>query len=120
MRCSTNTYKRSAGAQSPSAAVMNAAGPRTRQPQVFPCDKQGSVTILVALAFTALIGFAALGIATGRWYALNRQNQMAADAAALSAAYERAAGRAYSDICAMAKRDAAANGFTFQSYTCPT
>jgi len=53
------------------------------------------------------------------WYAVKRQDQSAADAAAISGAYEVAAGGAYSDICALAKRDATSNGFTFQSYTCP-
>jgi hypothetical protein len=76
--------------------------------------------VLVALAFTVLIGFVALGVETGLWYAIKRQDQSAADAAAISGAYEVAAGQSYSDICALAKRDAAANGFTFQSYTCPT
>jgi hypothetical protein len=66
-------------------------------------------------------GLAALGIETGLWYAMKRQDQAVADAAAVSGAYERAKGQAYSysDICALAKRDATANGFAFQSYTCP-
>jgi hypothetical protein len=76
--------------------------------------------VFVALAATVLIGFVGLGVETGMWYAVKRQDQSAADAAAISGAYEVAAGQAYSDICALAKRDAAANGFTFQSYTCPS
>jgi hypothetical protein len=74
----------------------------------------------VALAATVLIGFVGLGAETGLWYAVKRQDQSAADAAAISGAYEVAAGQAYSDVCAKAKGDAAANGFTFQSYTCPS
>jgi hypothetical protein len=83
-------------------------------------ETQGTTIVLVALAFTALIGFVALGVETGLWYAIKRQDQSAADAAALSGAYERAAGQSYSDICTLAKRDATANGFPFQSYTCPS
>ena len=75
--------------------------------------------MFVALAATVLIGFVGLGAETGLWYAVMRQDQSAADAAAISGAYEVAAGGAYSDICGLAERDAASNGFTFQSYTCP-
>jgi uncharacterized membrane protein len=83
-------------------------------------DSRGFVVVLIALALPAVIGVTALGVEAGFWYALKRQDQTAADAAALSGAYERAAGQAYSDICALAKRDAAANNFPFQSYSCPT
>jgi hypothetical protein len=82
-------------------------------------DTRGVTVVLVALGFTVLIGFVALGVETGLWYAIKRQDQSAADAAALSGAYEVAAGQLYSDVCALAKRDAASNGFPFQSYTCP-
>jgi hypothetical protein len=82
-------------------------------------DRRGVSVVLIAIAFPALIGVTALGVEIGFWYALKRQDQTAADAAALSGAYERAAGQLYSDICALAQRDAAANGFPFQSYTCP-
>jgi hypothetical protein len=75
----------------------------------------------VAAAITALIGFTGLGVETGLWYAIKRQNQSAADFAALAGAFELAAGKAYqSNICALAKRDAARNGFTFASgWACP-
>jgi hypothetical protein len=81
--------------------------------------------VFVALAFTMLIGFVALGVETGLWYAIKRQDQSAADAAAISGAYEIAQyqgsqSQLYSDICAKARGDAANNGFTFQSYTCPS
>src|SRR5262249_42481818 len=75
---------------------------------------------LVAAAITALIGFTGLGVETGLWYAIKRQNQSAADVAALSGAFELLATKGYSDICGFAKRDATRNGFTFQSFTCPT
>ena len=83
-------------------------------------DRRGVSAVFVALASTALIGFVALGVEVGLWYAVKRQDQSAADAAAISGAYEVAAGQAYSDICALAKRDATSNGFPFQSYTCPS
>jgi len=83
-------------------------------------DRRGVTAVFVALAFTMLIGFVALGVETGLWYAIKRQDQSAADAAAISGAYEVAAGQAYSDICAKARGDAVNNGFTFQSYTCPS
>src|SRR5215472_2332871 len=82
-------------------------------------DARGFSVVLLAIAFPVVIGMTALGVEAGLWYALKRQDQNAADAAALSGAYERAAGQAYSDICALVQRDAASNGFPFQSYTCP-
>jgi hypothetical protein len=75
---------------------------------------------LVAAAITALIGFTGLGVETGFWYAIKRQNQSAADVAALSGAFELLAAKGYSDICGFAQRDATRNGFNFQSFTCPT
>ena len=42
----------------------------------------------VAVSLPVLFGVAGLGIDTGLWYTIKRQNQSAADAAALSAAYE--------------------------------
>jgi uncharacterized membrane protein len=43
------------------------------------------------MLFPVLIGFAGLGIKVGMWFAIQRQNQSAADAAAISAALEYAA-----------------------------
>ena len=89
-------------------------------------DGRGAAAILAALAFTVLIGFTALGVETGLWYATKRQDQSAADAAALAGAYEIAAGQAdgessvYANICAKVQSAATANGFPFQNYTCPT
>src|SRR5271165_4682228 len=89
----------------------------------------GGVTLpLVAAAITALIGFTGLGVETGLWYAMKRQNQSAADVAALSGAIELyewqaeglTAAATYPDICGFAQREATRNGFTFQSYSCPT
>jgi hypothetical protein len=88
-------------------------------------DTSGVTLVLVALTISALIGFVGLGVETGLWYAIKRQNQTAADFAALSGAYEIANGSPYyvsvtnSGICGLATRDAGRNGFTFVSFTCP-
>jgi hypothetical protein len=91
-------------------------------------DTRGTTLVLVALMITALIGFTGLGVETGLWYAIKRQNQSAADVAALSGAFELLAGQGsgltatqvYPNICGFAQRDATRNGFTFASFTCPT
>jgi Flp pilus assembly protein TadG len=51
-------------------------------------DKSGASATIVAIALPGLIGFGALGAETGVWFTLKLQNQAAADAAALSAAYQ--------------------------------
>jgi len=55
-------------------------------------DKSGLSAVTVAVSLPVLFGVAGLGIDTGLWYTIKRQNQSAADAAALSAAYEVIAG----------------------------
>jgi hypothetical protein len=102
-----------------------AAPPLRALPQRLLHDERGVTAVFVALAFTVLVGFVALGAETGLWYAIKRQDQSAADAAAISGAYEVAQCQGsscpnYPDICAKAKGDAVNNGFTFQSYTCPS
>jgi hypothetical protein len=97
-------------------------------PQRVASDTRGVTLPLVAAAITALIGFTGLGVETGLWYAMKRQNQSAADVAALSGAFELLAGQAnglsqetvYPAICNLAERDAARNNFTFNSFSCPT
>src|SRR5882672_5723226 len=79
-------------------------------------DRDGFVIVTVALLLVVLIGFAALAAETGLWYVIKRQNQSAADTAALSGAFEKLAGQPYSDMCGFAQRDAARNGFVFLSY----
>jgi uncharacterized membrane protein len=51
-------------------------------------DRRGAVAIAVAVLLPVLIGFAGLGIEVGMWFFIQRQNQSAADAAAISAALE--------------------------------
>src|SRR6266511_5728064 len=54
--------------------------------RVFARDDAGQTVVLVALMFTVLIGFAALGIDIGRFYAERRYIQDAVDASALACA----------------------------------
>ena len=57
----------------------------------FVRDRRGAVALAVAVLLPVLIGFAGLGIEVGMWFWIQRQNQSAADAAAISAALEYAA-----------------------------
>ena len=101
--------------------------PSLKHPRLWR-DTHGTVFVLVALTMSALIGLVAFGVEIGFWYAIKRHNQTAADIAAISGAFELDAGQGsnltanamYPDICALAKQDAASNGFTFVSFTCPS
>jgi Flp pilus assembly protein TadG len=77
-------------------------------------DERGVSAIIVALSLTVLVGFAGLGVETGLWYSIKRQNQSAADAAALSAAYEVLAGNTNvtTNLTPAATRAATQNGYT--------
>jgi hypothetical protein len=76
-------------------------------------DDRGVTIVLVAIVASVLLGFAGLAVETGLWYTIQRYNQSAADAAAISGAMERAAGQA--DICALAGAAATANNFSVTS-----
>ena len=52
----------------------------------WPWDERGSVTVLVALSMTALVGLLALGIDLGALFNARSEAQRAADAAALAGA----------------------------------
>jgi Flp pilus assembly protein TadG len=77
-------------------------------------DERGVSAVMVAVSLTVLIGFAGLGVETGLWYAIKRQNQSAADAAAISAAYEVLAGNTdvTNNLTPAASRAATQNGYT--------
>lgn len=77
-------------------------------------DERGVSAIMVALSLTVLVGFAGLGVETGLWYSIKRQNQSAADAAAISAAYEILAGNTNvtNNLTPAATSAAAQNGYT--------
>jgi Flp pilus assembly protein TadG len=52
----------------------------------FAGERAGATTVIIALTFTALVGFAALGSEVATWYSIRRTMQGAADSAAFSAA----------------------------------
>ena len=52
----------------------------------FANDRSGAATLTIAITFTLLVGFAALGTEVAEWYSIRRTMQGAADSAAFSAA----------------------------------
>jgi Putative Flp pilus-assembly TadE/G-like len=80
----------------------------------FSHDEHGISAVVVAVALPGLIGFGALGAETGLWYTIKLQNQSAADAAAISAAYEVIAGKTNvtDDLTPAASAAATQNGYT--------
>src|SRR6516165_7839368 len=80
----------------------------------FSCDERGASAMVVAIALPGLIGFGALGAETGAWYTIKLRNQAAADAAAVSAAYEVIAGKTeiVSELTPAASESATRNGYT--------
>jgi Flp pilus assembly protein TadG len=54
-------------------------------------DRRGVVGVALAVLLPVLVGFAGIGIEVGMWFWIQRQNQSAADAAAISAGLEYAA-----------------------------
>jgi Flp pilus assembly protein TadG len=79
-------------------------------------DQAGATAILYALSMPLVLGVAGLGVEGGLWYVEKQKLQVAADAAAISAAYERAAGRPGS-MQAAALQDAGRNGFSTVNVT---
>lgn len=71
--------------------VSKAAVSRPRLWVRFSRDPRGAVALAVAVLLPVLIGFAGIGVEVGMWFAVQRQNQSATDAAAISAALEYAA-----------------------------
>jgi Flp pilus assembly protein TadG len=51
-------------------------------------DRQGATAVLIAIGLPVLLAITGLGVDAGWWYMIHRQNQSAADAAAISAAYQ--------------------------------
>jgi Flp pilus assembly protein TadG len=76
-------------------------------------DQRGVSAMIVAIALPALVGFGALGAETGLWFTIKLHNQSAADAAAISAAYEVVAGKTdvASDLTPAAGEAANRNGY---------
>jgi len=76
-------------------------------------DTTGATAAIVAISLPGLIGMSALGVETGVWFAIKLQNQSAADAGAISAAYEVIAGKsnATGGLTAAADEAARRNGY---------
>jgi Flp pilus assembly protein TadG len=72
--------------------MNNAASSRRRILQLLLRDQCGVSAMLLAVTLPVLLLFGGLAIDTGAWFTTKRQIQSAADAAALSAAYEVNAG----------------------------
>lgn len=77
----------------------------------FRKDDRGVVAILTALLLPVVVGMVALAVEVGSWYAVKREMQSAADAAALGAAFELSRNNA-AGMAAAANLDAARNGFS--------
>lgn len=74
--------------------------------------RRGNLTVMTALTFTILLGFAGLAVDTPSWYSEKRQMQTAADAAAMAGAYELSRPEAtLADVVAAGRTAAARNGF---------
>ena len=60
--------------------------PLTRLLAAFAGDRAGAATLTIAVSFSVLVGFAALGTEVAEWYSIRRTMQGSADSAAFSAA----------------------------------
>lgn len=75
-------------------------------------DDGGAAAIVIAIFLPVLFGFVGLAVDVGSWYNTERRMQMAADAAALSAAFEVSSGKTAAEAAIAALREAQKNGFT--------
>jgi Flp pilus assembly protein TadG len=66
--------------------------PLLRAMGALAADRSGAVTVTIALTFTVLVGFAALGTEVAEWYSIRRTMQGAADSAAYSGAMAKWSG----------------------------
>lgn len=78
--------------------------------RTFLSDRRGAVLATAAAAVPVLVGFAGIGVDVGLWYGDKRELQTAADAAALSGAFERVRGNP-TGLQTAAKYEATRNGF---------
>jgi len=83
---------------------------KQRMPKSFARNDSGAIIIMFALMLPVIVGFVGLGLEVAMWYSVKRNLQSAADAAALAAAYEIAAGNTAS-INSSALTDATRNGY---------
>jgi Flp pilus assembly protein TadG len=94
-------------------AKLATAGTRLGAGRLLWRDRRGATSVIVAISTPILLATAGLGIDAGWWYTIKRQNQSAADAAAMSAAYEVAAGLTdvSKNLTPAAKQAATQNGW---------
>jgi len=72
---------------------------------------RGAIAVMFALMLPVIVGFIGLGVEVGMWYKERRDIQTAADAAALSAMFEKDGGGTSAEIDAAATADATRNGY---------
>ena len=77
----------------------------------FAGDRSGAATLTIALTFTLLVGFAALGTEVAEWYSIRRTMQGAADSAAYGAALAKWNGASTAAYTSEAKSVSANYGF---------
>lgn len=82
------------------------------QARRFGAAEGGAIAIIMAMSLPVVVGFVGLGVEVGLWFHAKRGLQAAADAAALSGAYERLAGNADSVAVSAAQQAAAVNGYS--------
>ncbi|GEM_PF-1231470 len=75
-------------------------------------DDQGVAGVVLAIVALGLVGMVGLAVDIGNWYAISRRTQLAADAAAVAAAFEVTNSQTNATISASALREAKKNGFT--------
>ncbi len=86
------------------------AGILTALDRFFRGDRRGGAIVTVGIALPVLFGVTALAVDLGIWYKSRRGYQTAADAAAISAAWQRLKGQ--TGLTTIAQADAARNGVT--------
>lgn len=84
---------------------------RIERIRTFLSESDGSTLSLVALSFTALIGFMGMGIDLAHWYDERRASQNMVDAAAVAGAYIEWEGGTAAEIEDAAEREAKRNGY---------
>ena len=77
----------------------------------FGKNESGAIAVMFALMLPVLIGFVGLGIDAGMWFQERRSMQTATDAAAVSAASERAVGATYTQMRNVAEAEAVRHGY---------
>ena len=77
----------------------------------FANNESGAIAVMFALMLPVIMGVVGLGIDAGMWFKERRSMQTATDAAAVSAASERAIGATHAEMDAIARIEAAKHGF---------